>query len=439
MFTAGLPEASVLGIAKALVNTGLVSDPIVQAVVRYSDFLTDLKSEFGDLFDTKVSTLPNNAMISLGDFNLSPNGDLRSLTAAGDVASGGDLSALVPYATKIATNLQGQLDSLAAQFPASADYLSGLKAAVNRLQTEISLTYPFTDDPVNGAFAMLMGRDAVLVQFNFSLPSIFNVQLANLMNEFGAPVLGSEDGLPASARLDGTLNIDMDLSGGYDTHGLRRLLSGEGDATILADGFFLDSSKPIFAANGNFSIAAGPQLGGTVDTPLGKYGAEVGIEGRGDFDFHDLSVSFDDPNLDGDNRFRPFYSDAGRNLFTASGSLSGSLSIDAYAELDGGILGSSRFILASFTPVSGTILDFGGPSYTKTNPVPAGRRSAHMTYSQVYDFAADRPDLANDGTPDVLYASVKNDAVQIYEASSSLAEWERPRAGAERPGVVPDP
>ena len=427
----GLPHANILNIAKALVDTGVISDPIAQAVVRYSDFLTSLKDEVGDLFSRNVNPIPN-AMMDLGNFDLSPNGDLRTLPMAkelkdtvaadGTISQDDALSLLKPFAG-VVSNLQGQLDDLAAEYPSAQGFITVLKQAVNKLQTDFSLTFPFTDDPVNGAFALLLGRDATLVQFNVNLPSL-SVQLAKLMDKYGPPVLDSTYG-PASARLDGTLDADITFSGGYDTHGLREFLLGpnQGDIAMLADGFFFDSSKPILSADGSFIIEAGPRINATFSTPLGDYGVQAGIEGRGEFDFQNLSLSFDDPNLDGDNRFRPFVSDADRNLFTASGSLSGSLSIDVYAELDGGIiLGSHRDTLASYTIASGTLLDFGGPDYQKTNPFrPAD--APPKTYVGWYDFAAERPDLANDGIPDVLYASVQNGVVQIYELKTAASPF----------------
>ena len=397
---AGLGDATIMNIAKILADTKVIDDPLFETVEHYSELLTDLKAGFGDLINPNVSTLPSGTMVSLGNFDLSGNGDLRTAAPASPLAGFGNLTTLVAHATSAVQTLQNDLGG-------HVD-LNGVQAFLRTLQTDISISFPFSDDPVHGAFAMLLGQDVPLVKFSVNLPSVFNVDLAKLMNQVGGPVLGRNNDLPATAALGGDLNIDVHLVGGYDTRGIRELIEGQGDAGVLADGFFLDSSEPVLSANGDLSISAGPKIGGTV-TILGQsLGGEVGVEGRGDFHFDNLAVAFDDPNLDGDHTFRPFSAqDSGRNLFTATGSLSGSLSLGGYASVSIPVLGTKRVDVGPQIHVDlGTFIDF--TSYNNSNPFRPVNVPAVTTLTAVYDFATSRPDLANDGRHDDLYAYVQN-------------------------------
>ncbi len=291
-----------------------------------------------------------------------------------------------------------------------------LQAAINRLQTDISLTFPFSDDPVHGAFAMLLGHDVPLVKFTVNLPSLFNVQLADLIQATGVPVLGENNGLPATAELGGDLNLDVYLSGGYDTRGLRELIRNPGDVGALADGFYFDSSKPVLSAKGDLTISAGPKLGGDVSILGVTAKGEVGVEGVGDFDFDNLSLAFDDPDLDGDHTFRPFSAqDSNRNLFTATGSLSGSLSIGAYAEaelkVDGVGFDKRIDIGPQFHLDLGKFIDF--TSYNDTNPFRPANSPPPTALTVEYNFAAADPFLADDNGHDDLYAYVLNDTLIV--------------------------
>ena len=177
---AGLGDATILNIANILKNTGAISDPIFDTVVQYSDLLSNLDDSFGDLTtEPDVKFLPGNTMINIGSFDLGGSGDLRSQNPASPPLSAGDLSTLVAHAPQAVNLLKNQLGDL--------QDAQALQAAINRLQTDISLTFPFTDDPVHGAFAMLLGHDVPLVRFTVNLPSLFNVKLADFMKATGAP------------------------------------------------------------------------------------------------------------------------------------------------------------------------------------------------------------------------------------------------------------
>ena len=418
---AGLGDATILNIANILKNTGAISDPIFDTVVQYSDLLSNLDDSFGDLTtEPDVKFLPGNTMINIGSFDLGGNGDLRSQNPASPPLSAGDLSTLVAHAPQAVNLLKNQLGDL--------QDAQALQAAINRLQTDISLTFPFTDDPVHGAFAMLLGHDVPLVKFTVNLPSLFNVQLADFMKATGAPKLGLNDGLPATAELGGDFNLDVYLSGGYDTRGLRELIADPNNIGALADGFYFDSSKPILSANGDLTISGGPKLGGEISVHGVTAKGEVGVEGVGDFNFDNLTLAFDDPNLDGDHTFRPFSAeDSNRDLFAATGSLRASLSVDAYAEAELKIAGigfDEREVFASFGLDLGTFFDFNSSSYNKTNPFRPANAPPPTDVTVEYDFAAKDPFLANDNGHDDLYAYVLNDTLIV-----SLDDFAYPLGG----------
>ncbi len=221
---AGLGDATILHIAKILNDAKVIDDPLFTTVEKYSELISNLQAGFGDLIDSKVPTLPSGATVNLGDFDLAGNGDLRAAQQAAPLAGLGDLTSLVPHATTAVQYLQDKLGSYAD--------LGGVQAFLRTLQSDISISFPFSDNPTRGAFAMLLGQDVPLVEFTVNLPSVFNVDLQQLMNKVGAPVLGTNNLLPATAELGGNLNVDIHLVGGYDTRGLREIIAGRDDGDI---------------------------------------------------------------------------------------------------------------------------------------------------------------------------------------------------------------
>ena len=124
----------------------------------------------------KANALGGDVMIGIGDLDLAALGDLRA--GRGLAAIPGDAwQSLLKTAASNTGRLVDRLGELAAKYPASHDYLAALKSAVGNLDREIALTYPFTDDPVNGAFALLLGRDADLVRFTVNLPGLLGVNV----------------------------------------------------------------------------------------------------------------------------------------------------------------------------------------------------------------------------------------------------------------------
>lgn len=419
-------KATILEIAKKLKNMGVFGtppDPIVDALVTYSDLLSNLRATVGDLINPQTGGGADNLYLNLGSFDLSGNGggNLRTLPPAGQAGpnfgtrAGGprfDLTSLVPHALNKVTK------SAADQFAATKDtYLKGVAAAMRRLKSQMSLTFPFSDTPVSGSFALLLGREADLVKFNIDLPGVFNVPFARL----NALSMGVTTLTPAKLDVGGDLNVDLHLSGGYDTRGLRRLVSGETqDPLVLTDGFYLDSDQPLFFADGELTLSAGPKIGGTFEI-LGQkiVGAEIGIVGRGDFHFDKLSVQLDDPNADGDYKFRPFYSDGGRNLFAASGRLAGSVSIEAYAEGTLPILGTQHETLFELPLVDGEFFNFG--TLDRRNPFARPGVAMNPAVDVPYDLATQSP-LGHDGVPDVVYVLELNDKVRLMHGSPILGE-----------------
>jgi hypothetical protein len=151
--------------------------------------------------------------ITLGDFNLSPNGRQDAFGSVADI-----ISSVVPA-------------GLYAQ--ANAD-TGGLLDMVQS-QKDTGLQFPILDDPKNAAFQLLMGQPVTL--FKYTMPTL-NIPLqATAGVDLG--VLG--------LYLRGFIDTKIDLSVGYDTTGLAKAAKdlGKPASTIIGDvldGFYIDNT-----------------------------------------------------------------------------------------------------------------------------------------------------------------------------------------------------
>ena len=170
-------------------------------------------------------------------------------------------------------------------------------------------------------------------------------------------------------------------------------------------------------ADGTVGISGGPKVGGRLDFAGVSRGAQAGVQGRGDFKFDKLTVRFDDPNLDGDDRFRPLFSDAERNLFAASGTVSGGVSPVAYAEA-GYVVDTKRVEKTLLSFDLGTPIDFS--RYNTANPFrPASVRPSPYV-DEVVDLPALVPNPVNGTAPAEVYAYTLGNEIRVMVGSTDL-------------------
>ena len=175
---------------------------------------------------------------------------------------------------------------------AAADFLSSL-------DNGIKISFPSLDDPENGIFKLILGQDVPL--FDFTAKFTFDAQ-----ENQSFPVLGILNvGFSASVNVD--LNIDL----GYDTHGIREFLK-DGKAADLLDGFFVgtdthfilsgslkafaDASIVIFSAGveGGLTIPGGNPLTIKMHNPdPNQYQADIPLTKLDTNDFFDANGELD--------------------------------------------------------------------------------------------------------------------------------------------------
>ena len=173
--------------------------------------------------------------------------------------------------------------------------------------------FPILENPLTEIGGLLFGRDATLVTYNMS-PLKFNFDWKN-----SYPIVG-----PLCAEIGFNFGVCIDLTFGYDTHGLSRWKDSDyKNIGLLLDGFYIadwnengkDTAEVIFHSG----VVAGASV-------AGRAGINVGLN-------FDVNLDFDDPNNDGKVRLgelanmwqtNPIY------IFDASATIDA----EAYAYLD---------------------------------------------------------------------------------------------------------
>ncbi len=215
---------------------------------------------------------------------------------------------------------------------------------------QYGLRFRFLEDPEHVLFPVLAGENLDLV--TFSIPRLhFSFTLDDIFGSFGTYELFTD--FPG-VSLDGLLEVDLELAGGYDATGLRRAeRSKVTDDTDANFGLYLDTSHTRVVVRGGMVLDAG----GLGFGAIGGITANVGVTVTGHLDP-------DDPN-----RVRGgFLADSVTNLILPHGTIS------AYAEFD--VPGADPEILADQT-----LADFDIPGFSIEVKVPGEDKTIRIEKS----------------------------------------------------------
>ena len=208
--------------------------------------VANLVSNLATLVDTiNGLNLHSGGAITLGGFDLS-NYDLRDLSAnapPGNISNIGDanLTNLEPDDSQIATDQN---------VPAGDEDAESVLQKLTDPTFDFNFKLPILDDPAQGVFDLLLGRDADLV----SLSAAMHVH-ADSSNANGLSFAG------VGLMFVGSIQVDATLTFNYDTFGLRELIndlgSGQSAMTIaseipgdIADGFYVDTAHTSRSVSG---------------------------------------------------------------------------------------------------------------------------------------------------------------------------------------------
>ncbi len=183
----------------------------------------------------------------------------------------------------------------------------------------VGFAFPIVTDPVDSVFQMLKGQDADLILFHAS----FSESLQG--------TVGAQFG-PFSVFLTGGVALDLGLSLGYDTHGLRKFIANPADPSLLLDGLFFDTGTHV--ANGNTIANTGISVLG--DIGVGAAALVVAVEG--DLNGNAMLTLNNDlergPHADADLTHHKLYiggvidAQPAERLFAVSGNVSISLNVE---------------------------------------------------------------------------------------------------------------
>ncbi len=287
--------------------------------------------------------------LPLGNFDLNTSADdqiLDSNVVAGDI-SNLDLTSLSDLAANVLS--QKNISQIEGLLPTP---FASVLQQLTEPAFNLNFTLPILDDPANGVFGLLLGRDATL----FSLTAEMHIKAAVSSADGGA-----SDGLSIAGvglSFGGFVQADAKFTFGYDTHGLRELIndltSNDPSKTSLAniasdvtDGFYVDSSSYLSVSGGIYAEAGGSA--GIVSVGV-QGGIFTGSNGQ-----DPITIKFGDPDHDGKVRFNEF-----AGAISSSGELDASLVVNVSIGVTFPIVGfvgvSHDFGLASVV-----LLDLNNP------------------------------------------------------------------------------
>ncbi len=297
---------------------------------------TDVLIPLADLIEN-IGTDGDELMIDFGNFNLKDlagGKDIRTLNPLNGV---GSLSARIGDLSLgfLQNDFRGLVGSAKQTFEGTIDRLSrtpevkeNLKNTLRKLQNGTGFTFPLLDNPAKGVISILLGNNVNLFTFeaNAFLGTEDEVSVASI------PLLGLTVGLGFVG------NIDASFKMGYDTKGLRTLISS-GDPGELSDGFWI-------CADSHFDVNVG--LVGSIGVSAVVFSAGVsgGLYGN-------IHIGLEPGDADGKVHIR---SELDSCLFQTTGSLS--LGFEAYVKIGVdipfiGFVGyKETFEIASFNMVS---------------------------------------------------------------------------------------
>ena len=279
-----------------------------------------------------------NVMMPLGDFPLDGAAIADDPTAALDPStlsnlaetalSNLDLSDLAGAAQNLISNFAGNIDGIISNLglpPAAAQRLNTLAGAVTG-GANFAINFPLFDDP-GSIINLLFGKDVNLVTFDASI----NIPSESFSVPTGASIFG------LGVNFNANLSVNASLELGYDTYGLRELItqfengtpSAGTIASDMADGFFVlgpsgSSLGSHFTISGNIGVGLGVNIGiasvnvtGGLQTPDGPITVS-------------LNDQYPDSAHDGKIRLQEIESEiAHGSVFNASGKLTAGLFIEA--------------------------------------------------------------------------------------------------------------
>jgi RTX calcium-binding nonapeptide repeat (4 copies) len=241
------------------------------------------------------------------------------------------------------SDLFSQADSMTADPGSSSGFLSEAQGSTGG---SFGFAFPIVTDPVHTVFRMLAGQDADLITFHASASASLS----------GA--VGAQFG-PFSVFLTGSLAVHLNLSLGYDTHGLRKFIADMSDPTLLLDGLYFDTGTDS-AGNANTGISLDGDIG------VGAAALVVAVEG----DLHAGAhltfnpVLLSGPHADADPAHNKLYLggllDAGSldKLFHVDGDVNISLNAEG-----GAFLGPIHVVAFSIALASEELINFDTAIY----------------------------------------------------------------------------
>ena len=223
----------------------------------------------------------------------------------------------------------------------------GLQTAFKQLfgkaNDDIKLRFPFLTDPFNGAFQILIGKPADLVDLDLKYK--LNPKAAE-----DGPVFG------LSVGFNNSLGLDSELEVGYDTRGLQDAVA-HGDPSQLAHGFFI---KDTTHATLSGKLGAFLSVGYVVFSVSVDGGLEIP-------DDNPISITLHGPFI---NHKLYFDQIDGNRLFDAKGKIEAGINIQLEVGVDVPAVGFVGF-KKSFEIASVTLFDFGETSQSTTYlPLP---------------------------------------------------------------------
>jgi hypothetical protein len=354
----GLGPVTLMSLAKiAAGETGY--GPLADLIQKFSDVLTDIQSlnigQYGDLslplgsFDVNSQQLLSNNLpldpTNLINADLTPylNNPVESLT---DLFNGN---------FSLNAALDTLSNTLASQLPAFQQAFSALTVIPtnNSFSDNFDLEFPILTDPAAAVYGMLLGKDSPLVTFDATLTAQASTATFPSLSFSGLGI-----------NLGGSVALNVNFDGGYDTYGLREALRdiAGGNAsnipTDILDGLYMGDDSAI-KINGSIGMSAS----------VSAYFASVsvgGFIGTGNNGTDPITVGINDPgneNGNSDNgklRFDEFRS----NDIATSGELDAGLDVTVQVGVSvfGDFIGYEKtldiatVVVADFNPPAAPVL-----------------------------------------------------------------------------------
>jgi hypothetical protein len=321
-------------------------DPTLGALVTLADDVNTLAQDVPGV----VNAL-NGVKIDFGQFNLSGNGDLRSLLTVDYANAASNLTTMVATGVGQLLDFQNIEDQIVANVadPNTQQAVKGVLDFFNPNSQppgiQLTLTFPLFSDPLTGVSDFLLGKADDLVRFDAEVHDQrdFSVSAVTL------PVL------PAGifADFSGHFNLDGSLVIAYDTFGLLEVIKDMaalkpppfGD---LADGLYMTSSSHLHIDG---------DVTGTV-VALGPFASAI-LNGGVNVHVHLDGVD----SADGDGKRRLLQPQdnnvpPGECLFMTSGGITGELSGAVFTTVF--VLGIPVTIVIPYDSGLDTLLDLSG-------------------------------------------------------------------------------